>query len=106
MALTLHARNSLTVCASNSTSLHSSVGFVFFPFNTAEACGVDCVGWTSHHSCLPFIFVRYSCSYSITTVDCHPNKLCIATGNSRGEVQLWYVDVSLLLDVYFELPVI
>lgn len=46
-------------------------------------------------------FLCFVCSYrsshTLTSVDCHPQKLCVATGNTLGEIQLWYI----LFDILF-----
>ena len=42
-------------------------------------------------TCYNIYYCSYRSSHTITTVDCHPQKLCIATGNTLGEIQLWYV---------------
>ena len=35
---------------------------------------------------------RYKSRFGITTLATHPSQLCIATGNGRGEIKLWWVD--------------
>ena len=44
--------------------------------------------------------ISYRSSHAITAVDCHPQRLCIATSNSLGEIQLWYGGYCTVIVLY------